>query len=158
MTDTPALSFIGTIETSGDSFEIRLDHAYTAGLLRLSAFSHAHVLWWADGAATPAGREQLVCKRPYTRSDADVGVFASRSPERPNPIGMSVVALMSVDEREGRLAVPFIDALPGTPVIDIKPYFPASDRVLNTRVPAWFAAWPDSYEASAAFDWSSEFR
>ena len=158
MTDKPSLSFIGTIDRFDDGYEITLDPAYRSGLLGLSEFSHAHILWWADRAVTEAGRARLICQRPYTRSEADVGVFGSRSPERPNPIGMSVVMVLSIDENEGRIRVPFIDTMPGTPVVDIKPYFPASDRVRNVRVPQWFAQWPQDYAASASFDWSGEFR
>ena len=158
MTDTSVLSFIGTIESSSDGFEIHLDAAYRPGLLGLSGFSHAHVLWWADRAASAQDRQTLVSRMPYARSDADVGVFASRSPARPNPINMSVVALARIDEANGRIGVAFIDALPGTPVVDIKPYFPASDRVLSADTPRWCAHWPQDYESSADFDWSGEFR
>ena len=129
MTDTPVMSLIGMINARGDAYEIRLDEAFRPGLVGLAEFSHAHVLWWADRAASVSDRARLICEQPYTRSNADVGVFASRSPERPNPIGISVVAMIEIDADAGRIVVPFIDTLPGTPVLDIKPYFPASDRV-----------------------------
>lgn len=158
MTDTPTLTFIGTVEITENRYEIQLNPTYRSGLLGLSDFGHAHVLWWANQAATATDRSRLVCARPYARSDADVGVFASRSPERPNPIGMSVVTLMQVDADKGRIIVPFIDALPGTPVLDIKPYFPTSDRVRDVRMPEWSEPWPMDYESSADFDWSGEFR
>ena len=158
MTDTSVISFIGTIEASSDGFDIHLDAAHRPGLLGLSGFSHAHVLWWADRAASAKDRQMLVCRMPYANSNDDFGVFATRSPARPNPINMSVVAFARIDQANGRIEVPYIDALPGTPVVDIKPYFPASDRVLSADTPRWCAHWPQDYDSSADFDWEAEFR
>ena len=87
---------------------------YEPGLLDIDGFSHLFVLWVfdrADGSsliATPP-----LDNRPH-------GVFATRSPQRPNPIGLTVIALL---RREGpRLFVRGIDMLDGTPILDIKPY------------------------------------
>ena len=64
-----------------------------------------------------------------------MGVFASRSPDRPNPIGQSTVRLR---HRQGNLlTVEGLDAIDGTPVIDIKPYIPGVDSVKNAQVPQW---------------------
>jgi tRNA-Thr(GGU) m(6)t(6)A37 methyltransferase TsaA len=87
---------------------------YEAGLLDIDGFSHLYVLWAfhrAEGA-------ELVGTVPT--DSRPHGVFASRSPRRPNPIGLTVVELLG---REGsRLHVRGIDMLDGTPILDIKPY------------------------------------
>ena len=64
-----------------------------------------------------------------------VGLFATRSPRRPNPIGVTTVRLL---ERRGNvLRVLGLDALDGTPVLDIKPYLPYGDCIQDTHVPEW---------------------
>ena len=86
-----------------------------AGLQDIEGFSHLFVLWVFDRAE---GFE-LVSKVPLDLETAH-GVFASRSPRRPNPIGLSVVELLG---RDGpRLRVRGVDMLDGTPILDIKPY------------------------------------
>jgi tRNA-Thr(GGU) m(6)t(6)A37 methyltransferase TsaA len=85
------------------------------GLQDIEGFSHLFVLWVFDRSS---GYE-LVSAVPLD-AEAPHGVFASRSPRRPNPIGLSVVELLG---REGpRLLVRGVDMLDGTPILDIKPY------------------------------------
>lgn len=84
------------------------------GLQDIEGFSHLYVLWIFDRAA---GAE-LTAFPPS--DDRPHGVFATRSPQRPNPIGLSVVELLG---RDGpRLRVRGVDMLDGTPVVDLKPY------------------------------------
>lgn len=86
-----------------------------AGLQDIEGFSHLFVLWVFDRSSG----SELVSAVPLDR-ETPHGVFASRSPRRPNPIGLSVVELVG---REGpRLRVRGVDMLDGTPVLDIKPY------------------------------------
>lgn len=66
------------------------------------------------------------------------GVFASRSPARPTPIGLSIVALQHLDQATRRIYIDQIDAHHDTPVVDIKPYMPFSDKVDKAKVPDWF--------------------
>jgi tRNA-Thr(GGU) m(6)t(6)A37 methyltransferase TsaA len=88
--------------------------ALEPGLTDIEGFSHLYVLWVFDRAEG----SDLIARPPSdTRPH---GVFATRSPERPNPIGLTVVALI---RREGhRLFVRGVDMLDGTPILDIKPY------------------------------------
>lgn len=86
---------------------------FEAGLQDIEGFSHLFVLWVFHGSE---GCE-LVCKPPA--DDEAHGVFATRAPRRPNPIGLTVVELL---RREGnRLHIRGVDMLDGTPVLDIKP-------------------------------------
>jgi len=64
-----------------------------------------------------------------------LGVFATRSPVRPNPIGLTLVEILWV--RENEICVKNLDALPGTPIIDIKPYIKEIDSAENVRYPSW---------------------
>jgi tRNA (adenine37-N6)-methyltransferase len=85
-----------------------------AGLADIEGFSHLFVIWVFDRAE---GYELLA--QPPT-ADRPHGVFATRSPRRPNPIGLTVVELLG---RDGpRLHVRGVDMLDGTPILDIKPY------------------------------------
>jgi len=107
-------------EAEGD-LEIREEFA--EGLLDIEGFSHLFVIWEFDRA----DGYNLVGMPPS--DDRPHGVFATRSPRRPNPIGLTVVELLS---REGRrLHVRGIDMLDGTPILDIKPYLSSvpSDRL-----------------------------
>ena len=93
---------------------IDVDPAFEAGLQDIEGFSHLYVLWHfhrVDGY-------ELMAYPPS--DDRPHGVFATRSPRRPNPIGLTVVTLL---RREGRrLFVEGVDMLDGTPVLDLKPY------------------------------------
>jgi tRNA (adenine37-N6)-methyltransferase len=94
---------------------IELLPEFEPGLQDIDGFSHLFVIWVFD-RAEPGG--ELVSTPPT--DDRPHGVFASRSPQRPNPIGLTVVALL---RRNGRLLrVRGIDMLDGTPVLDLKPY------------------------------------
>lgn len=87
---------------------------YEPGLADIEGFSHLYVIWMFDRAEGV----ELVSHPPS--DTAPHGVFATRSPHRPNPIGLTVVRLL---RREGpRLHVRGVDMLDGTPILDIKPY------------------------------------
>lgn len=149
---------IGSVQATNAGFALALRPEYGPALQGLAGFSHVLVLWWAHEADTADDRERLIYTKPYTRNPDDVGVFGSRSPSRPNPIGLSVAAVGRIDMAKAMVEVPYIDTEIGTPLLDIKPYYPASDRVQNPSVPAWCKHWPKSYEASAEFDWATEFE
>ena len=87
---------------------------YEAGLQDIEGFSHLYVIWAFDRASGC----DLVARPPS--DDRPHGVFATRSPRRPNPLGLTVVELLG---REGRiLRVRGVDMLDGTPILDLKPY------------------------------------
>lgn len=87
---------------------------YEAGLMDIEGFSHLYVLWVFDRSTG----YDLICSPPIDHRPH--GLFATRAPRRPNPIGLTVVKLL---KREGsRLHVRGVDMLDGTPILDIKPY------------------------------------
>ena len=108
---------------------IDLDPAFEAGLQDIEGFSHLYIVWVFH--ATEG--YDLVAHPPS--DDRPHGVFATRSPSRPNPIGLTVVQLLRRDGR--RLHVRGVDMLDGTPVLDIKPYLSSIAEVEIRR--GWLA-------------------
>lgn len=98
-----------------------VDEAYRPGLASLETFSHLILLYWLDRPREGAG--ELVFTPPF--DDTPRGIFATRAPHRPNPIGLSVVRLLGIEG--GTLRVHYLDCLDGTPLLDIKPYLPRTD-------------------------------
>ena len=114
--------------------DIVIDSSLTEALVGLEEFSHIIVLYWMHRVAVtdkmpakvhPMGEPELPL----------VGLFATRSPNRPNPLGKATVRLLQ--RRDNILQVSGLDAIDGTPVIDIKPYIPGYDSVTNARVASW---------------------
>ena len=130
------LRFIGITEKAGeDQAKIRVFPEFCAGLKGIEDFSHLIVLYWAHLRDREEERQTLLVFPKRHGANVKVGVFASRSPSRPNPICLCVVELLNV---EGcTLTVSGLDALEGSPIIDIKPYLPRADSVPNAHVPEW---------------------
>ena len=149
---------IGKIMNNDETVCIKLDRKYSAGLKGLDGYSHIQVLWWADKCDNASDRNTLTEKKPYKKGPEEIGVFATRSPERPNPVAVSNVSIASVDFSEGTVGLYYNDAFDGTEVIDIKPYVPSIDRIEEPDVPDWCSHWPKSYEESGDFDWEAEFN
>ena len=114
--------------------DLELDPEVAPALQGLDGFSHVIVLFWMHGVPQELrGPGQL---HPGNRQDLPlVGAFATRTQLRPNPIGMAVVPLLSVNG--ARLRVRGLDAIDGTPVLDIKPYLPPYDAPKDVRLPPW---------------------
>lgn len=100
---------------------IVLDERFRPGLKDVETCTHLVLLYWMDKAP-----RNLVLQVPG-HYGAQHGTFALRSPARPNPIAMSVVRLIGIED--GTLSVAGLDCLDGTPLIDIKPYFASTDSV-----------------------------
>jgi tRNA-Thr(GGU) m(6)t(6)A37 methyltransferase TsaA len=135
---------------------IALDAEYAPGLRGIDGFSHAIVLWYAH-KVPEWNPESLTIPQPYRKAPPSLGVFATRSENRPNPILMSVVQVAGIDVSAGVIDVAWIDAEDGSPVLDLKPYHPSVDRIRNVEVPSWCRHWPQSLEESADFPWHQEF-
>ena len=149
---------IGKIENENSEMRVVLDPKFRKGLKGLQGYSHVQVLWWFDKCDTPEDRSTLVEEKPYRNGPAQMGVFALRSPERPNPIAVSHAGIAYVDEEAGTIGLRYIDAFSGSPVLDLKPYTPSIDRIEHPSTPTWCGHWPKSYEESSSFDWGSEFN
>ena len=113
--------------------DIIIDESLTEALDGLEGFSHIIVLYWMHLATREKKRLKT---HPMGRQDVPPqGLFATRSPNRPNPLGKTTVRLL---ERKGNvLRVQGLDAIDGTPVIDIKPYMPGYDSATDATTPDW---------------------
>lgn len=117
----------------GDVSTIVLDEPYAAGLMGLGDFSHAIILFHLNQAKYE--EERHLQRRPQNRDDMPlVGIFSQRGKDRPNQIGMTSVEIVSAADNV--LVVRGLDAIDGTPVLDIKPYFPMCDK-REATVPEW---------------------
>jgi tRNA-Thr(GGU) m(6)t(6)A37 methyltransferase TsaA len=137
-----SLYFIGQIRTPWGRLEdcpknsrrrtdvvatIELAERFAAGLKDITLCSHLIVLYWLH-----LSRRDLIQQVPSHVTEPR-GVFALRSPVRPNPIGLSVVEIVEVAGRE--IKVRNLDCVDGTPVIDIKPYFASTDSFPEAKRP-----------------------
>jgi tRNA-Thr(GGU) m(6)t(6)A37 methyltransferase TsaA len=149
---------IGIVRCDDSGFRIELSPAYKTALIGLDGFSHINVLWWFSGCDNEADRSVLSEAKPYTNGPNTMGVFATRSPQRPNPIALSCAYVTNIDVECGVIGLAYLDAEDQTPVLDIKPYTPSLDRVEAPQVPGWCSHWPNNVESSGDFDWVSEFN
>ena len=109
---------VGVVIEAGDVARIRIHEQYGAALLKITPGEEYWVLYWMHRLAE-SGRELLQAYPMGDRSKEKRGVFALRSPMRPNPIGLTRVKLLQLDGNI--LIVEGLDAFEGSPVIDIKP-------------------------------------
>ena len=108
--------------------KIEISKEYEGGLKDIEGFTHLHVFYWLHKSK---GFSLLVITPWDTMSH---GLFTTRSPHRPNPIGHAVVEL--VEQKDNILSVRGLDAIEGTPVMDIKPYIKKLD-VKTDAVSGW---------------------
>lgn len=101
----------------------------------LEKFSHVIVFYWFDKNDTPKKRATLKVHPRADKRHPLMGVFATRSPVRPNLIGFSVCKIKSVDANG--ITIDDIDAFDKTPILDLKPYIQENDCVPNALVPEW---------------------
>ncbi|WFA08944.1 SAM-dependent methyltransferase [Tissierella sp. Yu-01] len=149
---------IGKVRSDERGMRIELYKEFIPALTNLEGFGYINVLWWFSYNDNEYSRSKFVEKSPYKNSPEILGTFATRSPERPNPIALTCANITFLDCDKGIIGLAFIDAEDGTPVIDIKPYTPSFDRVEHPIVPNWCDNWPKSVETSGDFDWSTIFN
>ena len=113
---------------AGAPATLEIAEPFRAGLLGLEGTSHIIVVAWLHRA-----RRDAIVVHP-SHVTAPRGVFALRSPVRPNPIGISVARVLSIDASAGRITVDGLDFLDGTPLVDIKPYRPGIDSIPDAVV------------------------
>lgn len=148
---------IGSIYAENGEFFINVKEEYLDALTSLNGFSHLQILWWGHLTDNAEHRSHLIAKKPYKKGPNEVGVFASRSQFRPNPILITNIFVQEIDFENGIIRTPYIDAENNTPLLDIKPYH-AHEKIENCGTPDWCSHWPSNYEESAHFDWQNEFN
>lgn len=133
---------VGYVRRENERTYLEILPSYVPALKELERFSHVQVFWWFSEFQDDMYRQVTQSdKAPY---DAPVlGVFACRSPVRPNPIGLTTAKILDVNRDKGEVEIANIDAFDGTPVLDLKAYIPVCDRVENVQVPEWASDWPE---------------
>jgi tRNA-Thr(GGU) m(6)t(6)A37 methyltransferase TsaA len=140
MNETFSIRPVGKVVKTEGRTSVQIFPRFAEALDGLSGFSHVIVLYWFDRNDTACKRATLKVHPRGNQKNPLTGVFATRSPTRPNLIGLSVCRIMAVEGRN--IIVEGLDALDGTPVIDLKPYMPSSDSVSRPMLPAWVKGGP----------------
>lgn len=133
---------IGHVRRGDGTVDLEVDEPFRPALRQLDKFSHVILVWWVDQLDEREARTLLTCEPPYAEGHL-TGVFACRAEYRPNPIAMTPCKILSVDEDEGIVRVNDVDALDGSPIIDLKAYFPVLDRVRDASIPDYLVGWPE---------------
>ena len=122
---------IQPIGARGIKGEIHLNNEYKDGLKDLEGFSHIILIYYLH-----LSKGHLLKVKPFLDTEQR-GIFATRAPKRPNPIGLSVVRLEKIEGN--KLYISDIDIVDGTPLLDIKPYIPNFDRHYDDEIRiGWF--------------------
>jgi len=123
---------------------VKIDSSYADGLADLGGFSHCILLYHFHAS----GDDAPLSVKPFLDNERR-GVFSTRAPQRPNPIGLSVVSVESIEGRE--LTVGGIDVVDGTPLLDIKPFVPEFDVPSETET-----GWMDASESTIRSEQADE--
>ncbi|WXG44079.1 MAG: tRNA (N6-threonylcarbamoyladenosine(37)-N6)-methyltransferase TrmO [Promethearchaeati archaeon SRVP18_Atabeyarchaeia-1] len=132
------VSFIGLVQK--DTSRIIVFPEFCKGIEGLENYSHVIILYWFHQRDNPKERCTLQVIPKRHAGAPQIGVFASRSPSRPNPIGLCVAELIGVEKCI--LTVKGLDADEGSPIIDIKPYLPKAESIPDARTPYWAQSGP----------------
>jgi tRNA-Thr(GGU) m(6)t(6)A37 methyltransferase TsaA len=112
---------IRTARERGEAATLEIFRPYRPGLTGLEAGQHVMALYWMDRK-----RRDLIVQKPG-HADGPRGVFALRSPVRPNPIAMSCARIVAIDIAAGLVTLDALDCWDGTPLVDLKPWLPTVD-------------------------------
>ena len=126
---------VGKVQAGPDGFVLKIASKYRNALLGLDGFGHINVIWWSHYLDTPEYRNITESEQPYANGPSKLGIFATRTNLRPNPVGLTLVELVKAEGNV--LTVRGLDAFDGTPVLDIKP-FDSWDMAKDVRVPSWW--------------------
>ena len=119
---------IQSVSAASSPGKVILDPSYQDGLIDLNGFSHIFLIYRFHHS-----HRYRLRVTPFL-DDREHGVFATRAPRRPNPIGISIVRLQSI--RQNIIEFNGADMLDNTPLLDIKPYIPQFDRIA-TATSGW---------------------
>jgi tRNA-Thr(GGU) m(6)t(6)A37 methyltransferase TsaA len=135
MAEVYSVQPIGKVVKSPGEVRLEIFPRFRDGMPGLDKYSNVLVFYWFDRNDSPEKRATLGVHPRGNKSNPLTGVFATRSPLRPNLIGLSVCKIKSVDKTG--ITVDDIDAFDGSPIIDLKPYIPHLDSVPGASAPVW---------------------
>ena len=142
MKDSYQMFPIGYVRRRENRIILEILEPFRPAMKQLDQFTHVKIFWWADKHDNEKSRNIMQTEPPYAKGKI-TGVFATRAEYRPNPIAMTTCKMLKVNEANGIIEVTDIDAYDGTPIVDLKAYFPVCDRVKEARIPQWLSDWPE---------------
>ncbi len=141
------LPFKGEIHKEEGNYYIALPKEEKALWEKIMDYSHIHVIWWFHQWDKPIYRKVTTGKPPYEKAPR-TGIFATRSPIRPNPIALTTARIVRRDRERGRLYLSELDAFDKTPYLGLIPYEPSLDCIGSYHVPKWLSHWPEWFVES----------
>lgn len=132
---TICLNPVGVVKKQAEQTCLEIYPEYAPALKGLEGFSHLWVLYWFDKNDTPKQRQTLQVHPRRDPANPLTGVFACRSPERPNLIGFTSCRIIGI--KGNVVEVANLDAQDGSPIVDLKPYIPHGDAYPEARTPDW---------------------
>jgi len=135
MPDSFTIVPVGLVRKQEDRIWIEIDPRYRSCMLGLEGFSHIHVLYWFHENDNSEGRRIMRVHPRKNQKNPLTGVFATHSPMRPNPIGLTRCKIRSIQDTV--IEVEDLDARDHSPVLDIKCYIPDEKNHGGFRVPDW---------------------
>jgi tRNA-Thr(GGU) m(6)t(6)A37 methyltransferase TsaA len=132
---TSHLTPVGVVKKQGEHAYLEIYPEFAPALKGLQDFSHVWVFYWFHDNDTPEQRRTLQVHPRRDPANPLTGVFACRSPERPNLIGFTACRIIQV--KGNGVEVAGLDARDGSPLLDLKPYIPEGDAIPAARTPEW---------------------
>ncbi len=126
---------LGVVRKENNTVRLEIDQAYRDAFLGLDGFSHIAVCYWFHENDTPEKRKTMQVHPRKNKQNPLTGVFATHSPLRPNLIGLTICKILSI--KDTTIFIEDIDALDGSPVIDIKCFIPCRDLGSDIKLPDW---------------------
>jgi tRNA-Thr(GGU) m(6)t(6)A37 methyltransferase TsaA len=126
---------VGVINKENENVRIEIDEAYRDALLGLDDFSHITVLYWFHENDTPEKRNTMQVHPRKDKQNPLRGVFATHSPLRPNLIALTICKILSI--KDTTIFIEKIDAIDGSPVIDLKCFIPSRELASDIKLPDW---------------------
>jgi tRNA-Thr(GGU) m(6)t(6)A37 methyltransferase TsaA len=129
------LNPIGTVKHQGQKTFLEILPQYAPALDGLAGFSHVWVLYWFHETDNPEDRATLKVHPRRDPTNPLTGVFATRSPVRPNLIGLTACRILKISGNIVEVAD--LDAREGSPIVDLKPYIAKGDSIPDAATPDW---------------------
>lgn len=134
------LSPLGIIHKTNGNYTLEIPDHFDAYIKALEGYSHIKIVWWFHKFEKEIYKKTLECDPPYENAPK-TGIFASRSPVRPNPIALTTAKIIRIDPITKRIHVSLLDCFDNTPLLGISPYEPSRDAISDCHLPHWLEHW-----------------
>ncbi len=148
---------IGEYKVKGHSSHIQME-SDSSIYSQISEGDYLRIIWWFHRFDKDSFRKNRMCNPPYNKAPRS-GIFATRSPVRPNPIASTLVKVTGVNVENQRIEINGFDGFPGSKILQVMSYSPVHERVESVEMPPWVSHWTryKSFEAPKKID-SKKFR